>query len=122
MLKPIKRDMNRSRDVAGPVLKRPYDMEMTMAGKDFGSESGLEDYADTGVLEKMPLSSLHMGDQEVPLKALGMQDVVVVAPMGRDSAMGHYKPTNAKGDLKDQSHYGSDDLGSEESKSKGKKN
>lgn len=80
MIKNLPRDMNRSRDVKGPELKRPNDKEIEM------SKDGLGDYADTGVLSKHPLSELHSGEHEGPLKASGMQSVKVDSAMGEDHA------------------------------------
>lgn len=103
MIKPKDRDMNRSRDVAGPKLKRSYDQEVTMKDKSMSS-SLYHDDAPTGMISKHPLSELHQGDQEVPLAALGMQEVVVSAAMGSDQP--DYTPVTAKGATKDQSHSG----------------
>lgn len=89
MIKNLPRDMNRSRDVEGPELKRPHDKEIEM------SKEGLEDYADTGVLSKHPLSELHQGEHEAPLKAAGMQHVKVDSAMGEDHS--HSLPSVRKG-------------------------
>ena len=97
MITPKTRDMNRSRDVEGPKLKRPYDQETTM-------KDNMKDSAPTGTIEKCPLADLHQGDHEVPLTALGMQKVVVSATMGEDSP--DHVPTTSKGSTKDQSHHG----------------
>lgn len=95
MISPKDVDMNRSKDVPGPQLTRNYDKEMKM--EKLSGDA-------TNVIEKCPLSSLHDGDQEVPLMAAGKQDVVVSMPMGSD--MPDNKPMVAKGSTKDEQHYG----------------
>lgn len=69
-------DNNRSKDVPGPLLKRPYDTELPM--KEESKEGNLS-------ISSMPLSSLHEGNVEKPLAALGSQEVKVSMPMGSDS-------------------------------------
>lgn len=88
MIKNLPRDMNRSRDVKGPELKRPNDKEIEM-------KDGLKDYADTGTLSKHSLSDLHEGQHEKPLKAASMQAVKVDSAMGEDQA--DSKPSVRKG-------------------------
>ena len=83
MISPKARDMNRSRDVKGPELKRPYDQETTMKDK---AMSGMGDTAPTGTLSKHPLSELHQGEEEAPLLALGKQEYKVSSPMGKEMA------------------------------------
>lgn len=95
MIKPKARDMNRSRDVAGPELKRPYDKETAPMGNADDSK---------GTLQKFSLSDLHQGDHRSPLSALGGQSVVESSPMGSDAP--DHKPVLAKGGLKDQSKGG----------------
>lgn len=104
MIKPKDRDMNRSKDVEGPKLLRSYDQEVTMKDKMMSSDLYHDD-APTGSIEKYSLSDLHQGDHEAPLTALGMEEVVVSAPMGEDKP--DYKPVTAKGAVKDQQHGGS---------------
>lgn len=89
MISPIEKDMNRSRDVAGPELKRPFEGEYKM------KDMGIHGSNPTGTISKHPLSELHHGDQESPLKALGMQAVVESHPMGRD--MASHVPVVSKG-------------------------
>ena len=121
MIKPYPRDMNRSRDVAGPKLLRSKDQENTMADdKTFGGDHGnlFHDDHPTGTLSKHPLSELHQGHHEVPLAASGEQGVVVSSDMGSDHP--DYVPTLAKGSTRDQAHSGSGKASggySEESKS-----
>jgi hypothetical protein len=71
-------DNNRSRDVAGPILKRPYDVELQMANKTMGE--------DTQTIEQFSLSDLHDGNIEKPVAATGMQHVKVDMAMGKDMA------------------------------------
>lgn len=97
MISPKDRDMNRSRDVKGPELKRPYDQEMKPMKE-------MKDSSPTGTLSKHGLSELHDGDHHAPLTALGKQEVVQSSPMGRD--MGDHKPSLSKGGLKDAAHAG----------------
>lgn len=107
MIKPKDRDMNRSRDVAGPKLERSYDQETTMKDKmmkDDVKGDVFHDSAPTGTIEKTPLESLHEGDVEVPLTATGRQKVVITVPMGQDHA--DHTPVTSKGPTKDQSHHG----------------
>lgn len=94
MISPNAMDNNRSKDVAGPELKRPYDVELKMK----------ESSNQTNVLEKCPLSSLHCGDQEAPLVGLGEQQVVVSQSMG--SASASPKAMTSKGKTKDEAHHG----------------
>jgi hypothetical protein len=103
MITPKDRDMNRSRDVKGPELKRPFDQETTMKDKSMGG--GLfHDDAPTGTLSKHPLSELHHGDHETPLTATGEQLLVDPSPMGSDHP--DHVPTLAKGSIKDEQHHG----------------
>ena len=77
------------------------------------------DDAPTGSIEKFSLSDLHFGDHEVPLSALGEQDVVVPSDMGRDHQVDH-GPIH-KGSTVDEQHYGKKGQGySENSKSSGR--
>jgi hypothetical protein len=100
MITPKNRDMNRSRDVEGPTLKRSYDQEH----KEMKDKSLFHDSAPTGVIEKHSLADLHHGDHEAPLTALGEQHVVVKSPMGQDHP--DHLPMTSKGSTKDQSHHG----------------
>lgn len=100
------RDMNRSRDVAGPQLERSYADKETPMKKDMSSDL-FHDDAPTGMISKHELSELHYGEYEVPLAAAGMQQVVVEAAMGQDHP--DYTPVLAKGPTKDQSHFGMKD-------------
>lgn len=70
-------DNNRSRDVAGPVLNRPYEVELTMA-KTMGE--------DTQTIEQFSLADLHCGNLEKPLAGMGEQHVKVDMAMGKDMA------------------------------------
>lgn len=89
MITPKNIDMNRSRDVKGPELKRPQ-------GDDPMMKEGLfHDSHPTGTLNKEPLQGLHDGQHNGPLSALGEQKVVVSHPMGSDSP--DHKPQIAKG-------------------------
>lgn len=96
MITPKNIDMNRSRDVKGPELKRPQ-------GDDPMMKEGLfHDSHPTGTLNKEPLQDLHDGQHKGPLSALGEQKVVVSHPMGSDSP--DHQPKIAKGGgLHDQS-------------------
>lgn len=78
------RDMNRSKDVPGPKLERPYEGEEEM--KDYKDYPG-EDLNKFGKLEEMKLSTLHCGNIKEPLKGLGEQVVKEVAEMGQNHKM-----------------------------------
>lgn len=71
-------DNNRSKDVPGPLLKRPFDMEIEKM-EDKGS--------DKGIISQFSLADLHMGNVEKPLSASGKQEVVVSMPMGSKQAV-----------------------------------
>lgn len=92
MISPKQRDMNRSRDVEGPELKRPYSQENEMKQ----DKGGLfHDSAPTGTLEKLSLSELHDGDHMKPLTALGAQATKVSTGMGEDHP--DHTPSTQKG-------------------------
>lgn len=97
MIKASTRDMNRSRDVKGPELKRPQ-------GDEPMKEGLFHDSHPVGTLQKEPLEGLHDGQHKGPLSALGEQKVAVSQPMGSDSP--DHKPNIAKGGWKDQARSG----------------
>lgn len=81
-------DNNRSKDVEGAKLERPADKEMKVS----------EEAYPVHVIEKFSVSSLQ-DDKKAPLASLGMQQVKVNSPMGRDGKASPKKPDLEKDDL-----------------------
>jgi hypothetical protein len=106
-------DNNRSKDVPGPKLTRPYQSEAKMAKDSYSnSPSG---FNDTQVMSKHDLSDLHQGHIETPLSALGGQSLVEKAEMG--SKMAAAMPKVQSGGMKDAQRVG---LGAREKKGLGR--
>lgn len=95
------RDMNRSKDVPGPLLERPYEGH---AGYEQGDDEmkDMKDYPgeklnEFGKMDEWKLSSLHDGNIGEPLKCLGQQVVVESVPMGEDKQEPVEKTAKGKG-------------------------